>query len=236
MPEQLTKAWCGYLVINFRLTPHKIAIFIYSKKKNSSMLIKREQWPVFTVHTLALIVFTAIFVLRKDYEFLLYVAVILFFMLLVLFTNHKVEYPNALLWGLAIWSIMHMSGSGIYIGGKKLYDTILIPIIGEPYSVFKYDQLAHIFGFAVATYLSYILLKPSLSKEPKWRSLSIVILMAGLGFGALNEIIEFFATVLIPNTGVGGYVNTAIDLVSNAFGAAAAVLYILAKESKDLNK
>ena len=43
--------------------------------------------------------------------------------------------------------------------------------------------------------------------------------MIGLGFGGLNEIIEFGATVISPNTGVGGYVNTALDLVADLIGA-----------------
>jgi hypothetical protein len=41
---------------------------------------------------------------------------------------------------------------------------------------------------------------------------------ASLGFGALDEVVKFVAVLLIPNTNVGGYVNTGWDLVSNLFG------------------
>ncbi len=49
---------------------------------------------------------------------------------------------------------------------------------------------------------------------------------AGLGFGALNEVIEFAATLLVPETNVGGYLNTGWDLVANLFGATVAVAAI----------
>ena len=41
---------------------------------------------------------------------------------------------------------------------------------------------------------------------------------AALGFGALNEVVEFAATMLVPETNVGGYENTGWDLVSNLVG------------------
>ena len=59
-----------------------------------------------------------------------------------------------------------------------------------------------------------------------FRSLSIVIAMAGLGVGGLNEIIEFIATVVMPETGVGGYMNTALDLVADLVGAVLAVIFL----------
>jgi hypothetical protein len=47
-----------------------------------------------------------------------------------------------------------------------------------------------------------------------------------MGFGALNEVVEFAATQLLPDTNVGGYVNTGWDLVFNLVGSAAAALAI----------
>jgi hypothetical protein len=42
---------------------------------------------------------------------------------------------------------------------------------------------------------------------------------AAMGFGALNELIEFLAVLSVPETGVGGYYNTGLDIVANALGA-----------------
>ena len=44
---------------------------------------------------------------------------------------------------------------------------------------------------------------------------------AGMGFGAANEVVEFAAKLMIPDTNVGGYENTGWDLVSNMAGAIA---------------
>ena len=55
----------------------------------------------------------------------------------------------------------------------------------------------------------------------------LVLAMAGgMGFGALNEVIEFAATLLVPETNVGGYVNTGWDLVANLFGSTVAAVLI----------
>jgi hypothetical protein len=56
--------------------------------------------------------------------------------------------------------------------------------------------------------------------------LLVLAAAAGLGFGALNEVIEFVATLTMPETNVGGYVNTGWDLVANTVGATVAVLLI----------
>ncbi len=196
------------------------------------MQLKKGQLPVFLVHGVALVIFTFIFVSRRNYEFMAYIGVIVSVMLLILYTNNRVDYPNGLLWGLTLWSLMHMSGGGIFIGGKKLYGLMILNIVGEPYNIFRYDQLAHVVGFAVATILAYTIIKPILIKEHRWAALSIVIIMAGLGMGALNEIIEFTMTVVTSNSGVGGYINNALDLVANLVGALIAMVFIYYKEKK----
>ena len=109
---------------------------------------------------------------------------------------------------------------------------MLIPVSQE-YGIFRFDQLVHIIGFGVATLLMHHLLKPLLRPEVKrWTALSIVVVMAGLGVGALNEIVEFLAVVAVPETGVGGYTNTALDLVSDLIGALLALIYIRVVEAR----
>ncbi len=195
------------------------------------MLLKKGQLPILIINLAALLLFGSLFLSRENYEFMIYVGVILLFLLVILFTNNKVNYPNVVLYGLTLWAIMHMSGGGLYLDGKKLYEIILYPIIGKPYNIFKYDQLVHIVGFGVATMAMYYLLKPLLKeKRNGWVALSIVVVMAGFGVGALNEIIEFGATVLLPETGVGGYENTSLDLVADFVGAVGAMLFIIIRE------
>jgi putative membrane protein len=47
-----------------------------------------------------------------------------------------------------------------------------------------------------------------------------------MGLGALNEMIEFSAVLMVPGTNVGGYYNTALDLVSNSIGAVIAIIAV----------
>jgi hypothetical protein len=47
-----------------------------------------------------------------------------------------------------------------------------------------------------------------------------------MGFGALNEVLEFIAVLTIPNTNVGGYENTAWDMVSNLVGSTIVAMLI----------
>jgi hypothetical protein len=183
-------------------------------------MVRRDQIPVLVVHLIALPVFTLMFLSRQNYEFVLYIGVIVLFLALIVTTNRRVAYPTPLLWGLTAWALLHMAGGGVAVRGQILYKLILIPISDE-YSIFRYDQFVHIVGFGTATAVMYHLLLPSLAAPPRrW------VAMAGLGVGALNEVIEFAATVFMPETGVGGYVNTSLDLVADLVGALGALVWI----------
>ena len=191
------------------------------------MYIKKEQIPLLIINSIGIVFFAVVFLSRRNYEFILYLGVIVFFLFLILYTNKKIDYPLNLLWGLTLWAFMHMTGGGIYIGGKKIYEIMIVYLVGAPYYIFKYDQLVHIIGFGVATLLMYHLLKPILKPDfNRWTALSVVVVMAGLGVGALNEIIEFIVTIIVPETGVGGYFNTSLDLVADLIGAIIAIIYI----------
>ena len=48
----------------------------------------------------------------------------------------------------------------------------------------------------------------------------------------LQEAIEFFATILVPETNVGGYLNTGWDLVANAVGVTIAAVIIGARSRR----
>ncbi len=173
------------------------------------------------------LLFAIRFLLNANHEFLIYVVVVVVVGILIALTHKKVRYPFICLAGLGIWAILHLAGGGIHIGGDVLYGLILIPV-SETYSILRYDQIVHAFGFGVTTLLMYHLLANLLSaKEMKRFSVGLVIILAGVGLGALNENIEFLLTVFLPQTGVGGYVNTSVDLCSNFVGAVAA--YLLAQ-------
>lgn len=192
------------------------------------MFLRRGQLPILIVNMIYLLIFSYIYIAKQNYEFIIYVGVIIFFFILILATNRKVLYPNYVLWGLSLWGFMHMLGGTLPVGSGRLYDLILIPI-SETYQIFRYDQLIHIIGFGVATLVMYSLLHPIIGgAEAKKHSVktAIILAMAGLGVGALNEIVEFTVQVIVPQTGIGGYINTSMDLVSDFIGALIATLII----------
>ncbi len=197
------------------------------------MKLKKGQLTILLTNVFFILTFSTFFITRANYEFLLYIGVLIFFIILILITREKVRYSNGLLWGLSIWALAHMAGGGIILNNKLLYSTMLLPIIGEPYYILKYDQLVHAFGFGVTTLLMWTLLKPLLKNPARNNkvAISILLVMAATGAGALNEIIEFIATVISPESGVGGYINNALDLVFNLIGALIAILIIAKKES-----
>ena len=187
------------------------------------MLLRRVQLPILITIIVMLLVFSIYYFAIENYEFIMYIIVILFFLVLILLTNNRVNYSNTSLWGLTIWGTLHMAGGGIPVKGDVLYKLILIPITE---SIFRYDQFVHIIGFGVATLIMFELLKPKLKPVKHWTAISIVVVMAGLGVGAVNEIVEYIATLLVPETGVGGYDNTLLDLISDLIGALLALLVI----------
>jgi len=200
------------------------------------MHIKKGQLSILAVNLAALAVFAVLFFVRSNYEFVIYIGVIVFFLILIAATSHRVYYPNALLWALTAWAIMHMAGGAVYINKVRLYEIILVPL-SQSIPVFRYDQLVHIVGFATATVTMFYVLKPLLRADmERFAALSIIIVAAGLGIGALNEIVEFITGMIVPESGVGGYLNTSLDLVSDLIGAVLAMGIIRVSERKFFRK
>jgi len=196
------------------------------------MLHRKGQLPILVVIVVSLTVFATVVVLRGSYGLLSYVGLILLVLLVILASDKKISYPNGLLLGLTLWAILHMLGGGVRIGATTLYATILIPL-SRTYPILRYDQFVHIIGFGVATLLMHHLLKPLLKPDPtRWKALYLVVGMAGMGVGALNELIEFAATQLTSETGVGGYMNTCLDLVANMIGAILALAFLRIRDKR----
>ncbi len=165
-------------------------------------------------------------------EFVFYIGVMLVLIALVGVIHWQVGLSTAVLAALSAWGLLHMAGGLVPvpeswpIDGKirVLYSWWIVP------GRLKYDQLVHAYGFGVTTCVAWEALRSSiawrLAKRPPevaptapWLLLCAV---AGMGFGALNEVVEFAATLLMAETNVGGYENTGWDLVSNGLGCALA--------------
>ena len=191
------------------------------------MLLKKGQLPILIVNLIMLIGFTIFYWGKQNIEFLMYIGVIVFFLALIVATNRRHNLSNGVLWGLTLWAFLHMAGGSFIHNGAIWYKWQLLSIWNtENFFILRYDQLVHFIGFGIATLITYELIKPHLSEKINRWLFSAVLILIGMGIGALNEIIEFFAVVIIPETGVGGYYNTMWDLVFNTLGAIVAVIYI----------
>ena len=169
----------------------------------------------------------------KNYEFLLYLLVMTVIIFAVLGVYRRAGLSRSLLWGFSIWGILHMIGGLCPIQESwhsadttaVVYNWRIIP------GYLKYDQVVHGYGSGLTTWLCWQAVAARTRGHdgrrigPTFGMLSICA-AAGMGYGALNEVIEFFATMLIPHTNVGDYKNTGWDLVANLVGSIIAVLCI----------
>jgi hypothetical protein len=196
---------------------------------------------IFTLSYLAIAAPWAI--LSGNMEFVLYIGVTIVLVAIVGFVHFRVGLRPGVLWGMSIWGLLHMAGGLWHVPASwpikgdshVLYNVWVIP--GLPGTI-KYDQVVHFFGFGVTTWLCWEGLRGALARSlapgavvrPTF-GLMVLIAAAGMGFGALNEVIEFAVTMLTP-TNVGGYVNTGWDLVSNLAGAVTAAFLISRTERR----
>jgi hypothetical protein len=107
------------------------------------------------------------------------------------------------------------------IAGTKrvFYSWWIIP------NLFKYDNPVHAYGMGVATWACWQGLRTATGVRSPPVGLLTTAALAGIGLGALNEVVEFIATLFL-DTNVGGYRNTGFDLIYNTFGAITAACLI----------
>ncbi|PJA70417.1 hypothetical protein CO155_00130 [Candidatus Pacearchaeota archaeon CG_4_9_14_3_um_filter_35_19] len=189
--------------------------------------MKKSLWILLIFNLAYILGFAIYYASIKNYEFLGYIALLVILFLLVTFTYKYTTFSDKLLWALTVWGLLHMLGGGLIVGGAVLYRLQLIPIwITENFYVLRMDQFIHAYLYFVVVFVIWHLLKGNLNKNMnKWLVL-IIVGLASVGIGGLNEIIEFMMVLFLDKTGVGGYYNTLWDIVSNTVGAILGVLLL----------
>lgn len=141
--------------------------------------------------------------------------------------DDRFDLGGAVLWSLAAWGAAHMAGGVVSVGpgdGDVLY--------GQEFGIdfIRYDRLVHAFGFGAATAACGRVLRRYLAPgRPFTIGPGVLVLLAGMGVGGINELIEFLATFVFEQTNVGGFDNTGWDLVFDLFGAAAVTTWLVAR-------
>jgi hypothetical protein len=126
-------------------------------------------------------------------------------------------FSTVVLVGLSLWGAGHLAGGIVGIGDDR---TLYNAVIGGR---LHFDNLVHFVGFGAAGLAWWEATRPWLIADGGHRlGVAIAVWLAGMGVGALNEVVEFIATLVLPDTNVGGYHNTGRDLIANMLGAAVA--------------
>lgn len=172
-----------------------------------------------------LIVLTLVF---RNYEFLLYAVTVAVLVVLLYVTDRYFEFDRIALWLFNAWLVMHSLGGLASYGGVRFYDLILVDLVGEPYQILKYDQFVHFYCYVVIAILMSSVVRKIARPEASAIAVGVVTVLAASSIGAVNEIVEFLAVVVTGTQGVGGYTNTAIDLVANLLGAITGTLFLQA--------
>lgn len=145
-----------------------------------------------------------------------YLAVILLGAALAIGLHLRFGLSRATRIGLVVFALSHVAGGMLTVDGDTLYRWWLI----EP--VIRYDNLQHAWGWGFAGRATWEIL--SLRLDPRSVTPTIafwIVALAAGALGAVNEIVEWILTLTIPGTDVGGYDNTARDLVANLVGGLA---------------
>ncbi|MCH7960795.1 MAG: hypothetical protein IIC49_00535 [Planctomycetes bacterium] len=185
---------------------------------------------------------TAAAIVKGNGEFGFYLGVMVVLITAVMLVNRRIRMPMAALWALTVWGLVHMAGGLVPVpaswpipdeGQRVLYSLWLVP------DLLKYDQLVHAYGFGVTTWVCWVALSRMWARghgqgngaghgaalRPTLGPLFFAV-GCGMGLGAMNELVEFAATKLLPGTNVGGYTNTGWDLVANLVGCLTAGVLI----------
>lgn len=199
--------------------------------------MKKAHFPrsIILVVSLYLVAAISAAVTQQNWEFLkVYISFFVIMAGVVTLMHARVNFSTLLLWCLTLWGAMHLAGGLIRLPNGWAYD-------GEHQALsswwvagnwLKYDHVVHTFGLGTYTWLSWEALRASVQQRlgrklfPSIGMVSLCI-FTGMGLGALNEIIEFVAVLMIPETNVGGYVNTGWNLVANLAGCLFAGILIL---------
>lgn len=190
------------------------------------MLLTKRERQIVVVNIINIAIFTVIALRRSNLEFLLYLGVIVAVFTWLVVRQRAIKFDLTILWGMTAWGLMHMCGGLLHVNGETLYSLELVSLVPDLH-ILRYDQFVHTFGFGVATLLCHHLLRPFLRDNIDRRgTLLFLVVLMGSGLGAVNEMIEFLAVLTVPETGVGGYQNTMLDIVFNLLGGILAVIWL----------
>ena len=140
-----------------------------------------------------------------------YIVVVTLGIVVIGLADDSVRFSRLVIVALTVWAVSHLAGGIIGLDGDRiLYNAV----VGRWLHL---DNAVHFVGFGAAGLAWWEALRPRLRQPiPRWTPM-VATLVAGMGSGAFNEVVEFGASHAFA-TNVGGYQNTGRDLVANMLG------------------
>lgn len=161
-----------------------------------------------------------------NYEFVAYAGTIAVVTAVLFGTLRYTRFSTTIITGITLWGLLHMMGGSVMVGDGVLYAYRIYPFFdgGGDFYILKMDQVIHAFLYGVFGLMFLHVLREIIGISTHRVLVATIAIFAAAGFSILNEIVEFSMTVMLPETGVGGYENTVLDLIFNLCGAIIAVV------------
>lgn len=165
---------------------------------------------------------TYLFLQRSNMEFLGYLGIVLILGIIIISLKNVLKIEISEIWALSFFGFAHiMGGLILFSNGTNLYQQILIDVInnGGGYVILKTDQVIHCLGYGTLGFILFGVFSRILHKSTSKGLILFISILVAVGFGALNEVIEFIVVLLTPFNGVGDLYNMGLDLIFNLMGA-----------------
>ena len=107
------------------------------------------------VNIVILLLFTTFFLIKQNYEFIVYTLTIGALIYFIEKSDRVFKYTRLAKTGFAVWLFLHLAGGAFSVNGTRIYDTILVELFGEPYNILRYDQVIHAYCYFVITLFVY---------------------------------------------------------------------------------
>jgi len=167
-------------------------------------------------------------------------------LIFVLALHHRLHLNPVVPWCLGIGFLFHILGLYQIIPYNEFYVGTLY---GAPQLFHQYDLLVHSVGFGFLVFALCSFLYPYVKDTIRNKgALFILFLITALGFGAVNEIIEYTGFTIFgygegffefgtgDSTPESGPWNDAMqDLIANLFGASLSILLYMLLHFKEMN-
>lgn len=199
------------------------------------MTFTTAQKVLLAINVLIIVSFGWFYTSTLNFEFLAYVGTIALVTAALFGTLRWTRFPTGIIAGITVWGLLHMLGGSVQTADGVLYAYRIFPFFdgGGDFYILKMDQVVHAFLYGVVGLMFFHTLRVIVGIKTHLAVIAFIAIFAAAGFSIINEVIEFLAAVNLPETGVGGYENTVLDMIFNLCGAAVAVLgtIFLGKES-----